>query len=181
MKRLFYGFISLFYRPFFKKMKGQIRRPSELRGTRYISIGDGSVLWPGVILTAWDKYGDAVFKPSIEIGNDSNIGEHSQITACNCIKIGNNVLTGRYVYISDNSHGDTSGRELDVAPLKRHLCSKGPVIIGDNVWIGERACILAGVTVGEGAVIGAGAVVTKDVPPYCMAAGVPAVVVKRMK
>ena len=181
MKRFIYSIISLFYRPFFKQMKGQIRRPSELRGAKYISVGKGTVIWPGVILTAWDRYGDSSFTPAIEIGENSNIGEHSQITSCNCIKIGNNVLTGRYVFISDNSHGDTSGLELDKAPLERHLYSKGPVTIGDNVWIGERACILSGVTIGDGAIIGAGAVVTKDVPPYCVAAGVPAAVVKRMK
>ena len=50
--------------------------------------------------------------------------------------------------------------------------------IGNDVWIGERAMILNGVTIGDGAVIGAGAVVTKDIPPYAVAAGVPARVVK---
>lgn len=56
--------------------------------------------------------------------------------------------------------------------------SKGDIIIGDDVWIGERATVLSGVKIGQGAVIAAGAVVTKDIPPYAIAAGVPAKVVK---
>jgi acetyltransferase-like isoleucine patch superfamily enzyme len=58
---------------------------------------------------------------------------------------------------------------------------KGNIVIGDNVWIASRATILKGVTIGEGSVIAAGSVVTKDVPPYCVAAGVPAKVIKRLK
>jgi len=56
-----------------------------------------------------------------------------------------------------------------------------PVKIGDDVWIGTRVVILPGVTVGHGAIIGASAVVTKDVPPYAIVAGVPAKVVKWRK
>jgi acetyltransferase-like isoleucine patch superfamily enzyme len=56
--------------------------------------------------------------------------------------------------------------------------SKGPIILQDDVWIGERALILSGVTVGQGAVVAAGAVVTKDVPPYAIVGGVPAKVIK---
>ncbi|MEO0768094.1 MAG: CatB-related O-acetyltransferase [Cyanobacteria bacterium J06649_4] len=59
------------------------------------------------------------------------------------------------------------------------LVSKGPVIIGNNVWIGDNVTILSGVRLGDGAVIGSGAVVTKDVPPFCIAVGVPAKVVKK--
>ncbi|OQA93429.1 MAG: Streptogramin A acetyltransferase [Microgenomates group bacterium ADurb.Bin219] len=58
------------------------------------------------------------------------------------------------------------------------LFTKGPIEIGNDVWIGEGAYILSGVTIGDGAVIGAGAVVTKDIPPYSVAAGNPARVVK---
>lgn len=53
-----------------------------------------------------------------------------------------------------------------------------PIVIEDDVWIGRRAIIMGGVTIGKGAVIGAGSVVTKDVPPYCVAAGNPAIVRK---
>lgn len=56
--------------------------------------------------------------------------------------------------------------------------TKGPVRIGSDVWVGAKATILSGVTVGDGAVIAAGAVVTKDVPPYAIVAGVPARVIK---
>jgi len=56
--------------------------------------------------------------------------------------------------------------------------SKGDIIVGDDVWLGENAIILSGVKIGQGAVVGAGAVVTKDVPPYAIVCGVPAKVIK---
>lgn len=93
--------------------------------------------------------------------------------------IGNEVLTGKWVTITDNSHGETDKESLCVAPNKRSVINKGPVIIHDKVWIGDKATILPGVTIGEGAVVGANAVVTKDVPPYSVAAGVPAKIVKK--
>ena len=93
------------------------------------------------------------------------------------VRIGNNVLMASRIYISDHFHGNTSIETLKLAPLERPLISKGPVIIEDNVWIGEGVCIMPGVKVGRNAVIGANAVVTKDVPPYSIAVGIPAVVV----
>ena len=95
----------------------------------------------------------------------------------NRIELGKNVLTGKYVLITDNAHGDADPALLEMAPNKRPLVSKGPVVIEDNVWIGEKASILPGVHIGRGAIIGAGAVVTKDVPAGCMALGVPARIV----
>jgi virginiamycin A acetyltransferase len=68
--------------------------------------------------------------------------------------------------------------ELCGAHFAHDLISKGPIRIGNDVWIGTKAVILSGVEIGDGAVIGAGAVVTKNVPPYALAAGVPAAFVK---
>lgn len=144
-----------------------------LKGAQYITIGKNSHFGVQAELTAWDAFGDDIFSPSIEIGNDVSIGSYCHITAINRIVIGNGVLTGRWVTITDNSHGDTEVDTLCMRPVKRTLKSKGAVIIEDNVWIGDKATILPGVTIGKGSVIGANAVVSKDVPPYSIAVGNP--------
>lgn len=151
--------------------------PALLAGERFISLGAGVVIGRGTQLTAWDRFGDQRFNPAIRIGDGTSIGDGSHITAINRIELGNNVLTGKYVLITDNAHGDADPALLETAPNKRPLVSKGPVVIEDNVWIGEKASILPGVHIGRGAIIGAGAVVTKDVPAGCMALGVPARIV----
>jgi acetyltransferase-like isoleucine patch superfamily enzyme len=97
----------------------------------------------------------------------------------NKIIIGNNLLTGKWVTITDNAHGTTDKEALLSPPIERLLSSKGPVIIGNNVWIGDKATILPGVTIGDGAIIGANAVVTKDVPPYSVVVGNPARIIKK--
>ena len=147
-------------------------------GGKYISIGSNVVLGSGLQLTAWDRFGEQRFTPSIEIGDNVSIGDGAHITAISSIRIGNNVLTGKNILITDNSHGAVTLDELETAPNKRPLFSKGPVVIGDNVWIGEMASILPGVRIGEGSVIGAGAVVTRDVPPRCVAVGNPARIIE---
>jgi acetyltransferase-like isoleucine patch superfamily enzyme len=63
-------------------------------------------------------------------------------------------------------------------PLNVDVTSRGPVEIGHDVWIGANAIILSGVSIGSGAVIGAGAIVTKDIPPYAIAVGNPARVIR---
>lgn len=119
--------------------------------------------------------------PRLEIGDNASIGEYTHITCSNKVLIGDNFLTGRFVLITDNAHGQSTPEEIDIAPLCRPIYSKGPVIIGDNVWIGDKATILPNVTIGNGAIIAANAVVTKDVPPHSIAAGVPAKVIKTIK
>lgn len=63
---------------------------------------------------------------------------------------------------------------MDVKNITEAWDNKGDIVIGNDVWIGYEAVILAGVTIGDGAVIGARAVVTKDIPPYTIVGGVPA-------
>ena len=161
-------------------MDGCIIAPHQLMGEKYISIGKGTTINEGSILTAWDKYEGQSFTPSIKIGNNCCIGEHAHISACKEIIIGNNVLTGRRIYISDNSHGNCIKEEIEIPPIKRPLYVKGSVIIEDNVWIGERVCILSGVHIGKGAIIAANAVVTHDVPAYTIVGGVPAKIIKKI-
>lgn len=154
---------------------------SYLRGAEYISIGSNCNIAAGVQLTAWDKYQDQVFTPEIVLGDNCSIGEDSHITAINSIRLGNNVLLGKKILITDNAHGASSADLMDIAPNYRPLWSKGPIIIEDNVWIGEKSSIMPGVHIGKGTIIAANSVVTKDVPPYSVVAGVPADIIKSLR
>lgn len=143
-----------------------------------IQIGHHSYIGRYTILGTWNVFNSKKYNPQIIIGNNCSIGEYNHITSCNKVVIGDNVLTGRYVYISDNNHGDTNLETLDECPLERDLVSKGPVVIGDKVWIGDKVTILSGVTIGKGSIIASNAVVTKDVPNYTIVGGVPAKIIK---
>lgn len=152
-----------------------------LIGESYIQVGDYTRIERGCILTAWDKTPDGEkHSPTIKIGKECSFGEYNHITSTNNIQIGDNVLTGRWVTITDNSHGDTTYESLLQSPIMRPVISKGPIVIGDNVWIGDKATILPGVTIGDGAVIAANAVVTKDVPAYSVVGGNPATIIKQV-
>lgn len=160
---------------------GQIRCPE------YISIGYNTKFGDWLFLTAWDSYkcinnteeNLQVLHPDLSIGEECNFGAFNHITCTNRIQIGNRLLTGKWVTITDNSHGCTDVETLQIAPIKRPIFSKGPVIIGNDVWIGDKATILPGVAIGDGAVIAANAVVTKDVPAYSVVAGTPAIIIKQ--
>ena len=118
--------------------------------------------------------------PKLTIGNGCNFGEYNHITAVNRIVIGDNLLTGRFVLITDNSHGLFEMVELNKHPSHRQVVSKGEVVIGDNVWLGDKVSILPGVHIGDGCIIGANSVVTHDVPNFSIAAGNPAKVIKQI-
>ncbi len=149
-----------------------------IRGEKCITIGDSTHIGNGCVLTAWEHTADGgTHTPEIRIGSNCSIGEYNNITSTNRIIIGDNLLTGRWVTITDNNHGDTNPKTLQLPPLSRPVTSKGPVVIGKNVWIGDKATILPGVTIGDGAVIGANSVVTRDVEAYAVVAGIPAKVI----
>jgi acetyltransferase-like isoleucine patch superfamily enzyme len=115
----------------------------------------------------------------LRIGNNTFLGFNVQLTVGKRIEIGNNVLIAASVRIADND-----GHPLD--PRRQELHMKvtpeeiKPVIIEDNVWIGERAVVLKGVTIGRGSVIAAASVVTKSVPPMTIVGGNPARVIKEI-
>jgi maltose O-acetyltransferase len=111
-------------------------------------------------------------KGKLVVGKNSRvIGAH--IDARHLISIGENVQIGPYTVILDSDFHD----------VKDHFGegSAQAVYIEDDVWIATRVIILKGTRIGKGAVIAAGAVVTKDVPPYCLAGGVPARVIKKIE
>jgi acetyltransferase-like isoleucine patch superfamily enzyme len=161
-------------------VRSRIYSVSSLVGGKYISIGERSLLGTRTVLTAWDKYGSDLFTPQIFIGDNVNIGDDCHITAINSIKIGNNVLTGKKITITDSAHGKNDFEFLSIPPAERPLYSAGPVIIDDAVWIGDKVTILANVHIGKNAIIGANAVVTKDIPANCVAGGIPARILKQL-
>jgi acetyltransferase-like isoleucine patch superfamily enzyme len=174
---LYTGWISRHFKQIGKK---SIMFPARyLCGLQYISIGDETRLGKNIQLTAWDTYRGHRYCPQIAIGNRCYLGDDIHITAINSVIIGNNVLTGKRVLITDNAHGASIYSTLNIPPTERALFSKGPVIIEDNVWIGEKASIMPGVHIGRGVIIAANSVVTKDIPPYCVVAGVPAKIIKQ--
>ena len=151
----------------------------EIQGAKNISIGEGSWFSDWFYLTAWNSYGEKELEPELTIGAHCIFGSFNHISCANSIIVGDYCMTGKWVTITDNNHGRTDADSLDVPPAHRDIVSKGPVIIGKNVWIGDKATILSGVKIGDGAVIAANAVVSKDVPAKCVVAGIPARVIAR--
>lgn len=156
--------------------RGTILYPGiTLRGGRHISIGEMSAVGSHVILTAWQLI-DGI-EPKLTIGNGCDIGQYTHISCANRIAIGHGVLLGRWVTIVDNAHGRLCQEQKDMSPVARPIESKGGITIGDNVWIGDKATVLPGVSIGKGAIVAANSTVTKSVPAYTVVAGCPARVI----
>lgn len=109
----------------------------------------------------------------LEIGPDCSINYGVSIGALGSVTLGARCRLGPYVMIVDSEFHDAYDRALRPAPK--------PVVIGDDVWIGAKASVMPGVTIGRGAIVGTAAVVTHDVEPYTVVAGVPAKVIRRLE
>jgi acetyltransferase-like isoleucine patch superfamily enzyme len=102
----------------------------------------------------------------LRVGNGVRLNYGTSIAAHGAVSIGDRVRVGPYVMIVDTDFHDPYVRHLRPAPA--------PVVIEDDVWIGAKASVLKGVRIGRGAIIGVGAVVTRNVEPFAVVAGVPA-------
>ena len=116
----------------------------------------------------------AHFTPGLKIGDYSDVGVKCEVNGP--VTIGNYVMMGPEVVIYTSTHAHS---RTDITMIEQGFEEVRPVTIGNDVWIGRRAMIMPGVNIGNGCIIGAGAVVTKDVPDYCIVGGVPAKIVKR--
>lgn len=174
------AYITARKRSLFKAFgNGSLLAPGvKLRTPAYVSIGKNTSIMSHCIIETCPTDNCT---PHMEIGDNISLGEYSHITCANKVVIGNGVLTGRFVLITDNSHGKPTKEEAHLAPLIRKIHSNGPVFIGDNVWIGDKATILPNVSIGKGSIIAANAVVTKDVPEFSVVAGVPARIIKTIE
>ena len=106
----------------------------------------------------------------LEIGSGVFINYGASLSAHQLVRIGDGCQMGSYACLMDNDYHSVEDREKPG--------ESRPIVLGRNVWLGVRVIVLKGVTIGDNAVIGAGGVVTRDIPANCMAAGVPARVIR---
>jgi acetyltransferase-like isoleucine patch superfamily enzyme len=171
--------VNLLLTKFLYKNARLIRRPYYIRGRQFCKVGKGFTTGVGLRL---DCFPVKECNVCVEIGDNVQLNDYVHIGAINSIKIGNNVLIASKVFITDHNHGSYGYMNVhsnpSVVPQERDL-SFSKVVIEDNVWIGELTSILPGVTISEGSIIGAMSLVNKDIPPYSIAVGIPAKVIKR--
>ena len=180
LRKLFF----IFYKHLFRKC-GSIFIAGSFRisGKQSIEIGK---LFAGrrITIDAITHFYDKMYSPEILIGRNVSFGDDVHIACTNNIRIGDNVLFGSHIYMTDHDHGIYSGDSVKHSsptepPSSRKLTDKGFVIIGDNVHVGEYVCIMKNVQIGKGSIIGAQSVVTRNIPEYSIAVGNPAKVIKK--
>ena len=155
-----------------------IRLPFDIRNRKNIIIGRGFTTGFGCRIEAHPAVKGSKI---IYFGENVQINDYVHIAAGEKITIGNNVLIASKVFISDLNHGSYKGDFQDSplsTPNSRRLETK-PIVIKDNVWLGEGVCVMSGVTIGFGCIVGASSVVTKNLPDYSIAIGAPAKVIKK--
>lgn len=140
---------------------------------RGIIFGDKVTVGSFAIIRPTNLYGG---EPGIglKVGNNSSIGPYSYIGCSGYIEIGDNVMLSPRVSIYSENH---NFQKEDVKIIDQGV-TRSFVKIGDDCWIASNVIVLAGVSIGKGAVVAAGSVVTKDIPPYGVVAGNPAKIVK---
>jgi lipopolysaccharide O-acetyltransferase len=151
-------------------------------GLAHMRIGKnfsaGDHLWIEAVTT----YAGQTHSPELILGDDINLSAGVHIACLHRIHIGDGLLAGSHVLISDHTHGIYSGpSQSDPAtrPTTRPLHSSGAIHIGRNVWLGDGVCVLAGAHIGDGAIIGANSIVRAEIPPATIAVGAPARIVRR--
>jgi acetyltransferase-like isoleucine patch superfamily enzyme len=153
-----------------------------VRGSKFMKLGAGIYATSSLWLEAVIAYRDQRFTPTVVIGNGASFSDGVHITCIERIVIGNDVLMGSHIYISDHNHGLYKGEAQSLPsepPTQRSLGGGGPVVIGDNVWIGDNVVILGPATIGNGAVLAANSVVRSNVAAETIVGGIPARLLKQ--
>lgn len=143
----------------------------DVRGTdSALHIGDAVIV---------GRYSTLAAKGGVlTLGNGVNIGSYCRIATQSRLHIGKSTLVAAYAYVGPGNHQPASG---DIPLIEQDMEDRGGVSIGSHVWIGARATILDGVTIGDGAIVGAHSLVREDVPPHTVVAGTPARVIRRVE
>lgn len=174
IKNLIKRIYMIFFHPLiFKSTIGKgiyVGRRATIRGLSHIVFDKNVRIGNDIRIQMYRK--DA----TLHLGENVYMGNRNSFLLGGNITIGNDTLIASDILISSENHGTDPENPLSYG--KQELICKD-VAIGSGCWIGEKVIILPGITVGDKAVIGAGSVVTKDIPPYCIAVGNPAKVIKK--
>ncbi|MDD6729125.1 MAG: acyltransferase [Eubacteriales bacterium] len=182
LQEIYYKLSALLYKRKLNTGKSpQIRLGATVINGKYITFGDNVIMGKDLVMAVYPEHCGKVNPVKTKKDGGIKVGDHVSgnrritIYCADSVKIGNDVLLGSDILITDNNHGmnPEAGEYID-QPL-----TTAPTEIGDGCWIGEQVCILAGSKIGEKCVIAAGSVVTGEIPPYSIAAGAPAKVIKR--
>ena len=153
--------------------KSKINSPLRIDGKKYIKIGNRVLVQYKTWLACLPLTGTE--NPILIIEDNAIIGNFNHIYATQKIVIEANVLTADKVYITDNSH---SYENLKMPVIQQPIKQINEVFIGEGSWLGENVCVI-GAKIGKHCVIGANSVVTRDIPDYSVAVGVPAKIIKQ--
>lgn len=181
------------YRPLLGRLgRGcTIGRDVVIRHPRRISIGDGVVIDDGVVLDAKGPGGGITIHDGVVLsrgvvlsckGGPIVIGERANLAIGCVVHAGAEVRVGKYNLLAAHCYlvgvGNHGMDRTDIPMMAQPVVSRG-VSLGDDVWLGAKVVVLDGVTIGQGAVVGACSLVTRDIPPYAVAVGCPARVIRR--
>ena len=150
-----------------------------IRGSRYMEFGDNCMFGKNCWVECIDTYQGQRFSPRLSIGRNFSMQQNCHIGCIDSVEIGDNVLLGSKIYITDHYHGEITKEALALPPISRPLWGK-PVKIGNNVWIGDNVSIMPGVAIGDNVIVGANAVVTHSFPDSVVIAGVPARIIRKL-
>ncbi len=146
---------------------------TKLEGAKHIFIGNKVYINSRGWLACMPLTGNPDCR--LTIGDGTYIGRFCHFYATSEITIGKKVLIADKVYLSDNLHGY---KDISIPVIDQPVEQLRPVVIHDGAWLGENVCVV-GASVGKNSVVGANSVVTRDIPDFCVAAGAPAIIIKR--
>lgn len=152
-----------------------IKKPMMITNRKHIFIGNNVYFREGLRMETIIRHDNQVFQPKIIIEDYVHAEQFCQIICTNKVHIQKNVVISSFVFISDTEHSfNNIGKNI----LRQNLKSS-MVVIGEGAFLGIGVRIIRGAIIGKHSVIGANSVVLSDIPDYCMAAGVPAKIIKK--